>query len=50
MDSKHRPLSVKEVALRLPKRAWRTIKWRDGAAEQLSSRFAIDQRPRKKVC
>jgi hypothetical protein len=38
------------VALRLPKRAWRTIKWRDGAAEQLSSRFAIDQRPRKKAC
>ena len=28
-DGKHRPLSVKELALRLPKRAWRTIKWRD---------------------
>src|SRR5262249_53013480 len=38
------------VALRLPRRAWRTIKWRHGAAEQLSSRFAIDQRPRKKAC
>jgi hypothetical protein len=24
-DGKHRPLSVKELALRLPKRAWRTI-------------------------
>jgi len=39
-DAKHRPLSVKELALGLPKRAWRTIKWREGTAEQLSSRFA----------
>jgi SRSO17 transposase len=39
-DDKHRPVSVKELALGLPKRAWRTIKWREGAAEWLSSRFA----------
>src|SRR5207245_10314547 len=39
-DAKHRPLSVKELALGLPKRAWRTIQWREGTAEQLSSRFA----------
>ena len=37
---KHQPISVKELALSLPKRAWRTIKWREGAAEWLSSRFA----------
>ena len=35
-----RPVSVKELALGLPKRAWRTITWREGSAERLSSRFA----------
>ena len=39
-DGKHQPISVKQLALRLPKRAWRTIKWREGTAEWLSSRFA----------
>jgi len=33
-------ISAKEVALGLPKRAWRTIRWREGSAERLSSRFA----------
>jgi SRSO17 transposase len=33
-------ISVKEVALGLPKKAWRTIKWREGTNEWLSSRFA----------
>jgi SRSO17 transposase len=32
-DAKHQPISVKELALRLPKRAWRTVQWREGAAE-----------------
>src|SRR2546425_9194539 len=36
-DATHRPVSVKELALGLPKRAWRTIGWRDGSAERLSS-------------
>ncbi len=39
-DSEHWPISVKELALGLPKRAWRTIEWREGSAETLSSRFA----------
>jgi SRSO17 transposase len=39
-DSEHQPISVKELALSLPKRAWRSIKWREGSAEWLSSRFA----------
>ena len=39
-DDEHQPISVKELALGLPKRAWRTIKWREGTAEPLSSRFA----------
>ena len=33
-------VSVKKLALSLPKRAWRTIRWREGSAEWLSSRFA----------
>lgn len=39
-DDKHRPISVKQLAFDLPKRAWRTVKWREGAADWLSSRFA----------
>src|SRR4030095_4098477 len=39
-DAKHRPVSVKDLALGLPQRAWRTIGWREGTAERLSSRFA----------
>jgi SRSO17 transposase len=33
-------ISAKEVMLGLPKRAWRTIRWREGSADWLSSRFA----------
>jgi SRSO17 transposase len=33
-------ISEKEVALGLPKRAWRTVTWREGSADRLSSRFA----------
>src|SRR5271165_2106867 len=29
-DDKHRPVSVKALALSLAKRAWRTIEWREG--------------------
>jgi SRSO17 transposase len=38
-------ISVKEAALALPAKAWRTIKWREGTNEWLSSRFA-----RVRVC
>jgi SRSO17 transposase len=33
-------ISIKNLALGLPKHAWRTIKWREGSAERLCSRFA----------
>ncbi len=33
-------VSAKEVALALPKQAWRKVAWREGSAERLSSRFA----------
>ena len=39
ITSKQR-VSVKELALGLPKHAWRTITWREGSATKLSSRFA----------
>ena len=39
-DAKHRPVTVKELALSLCRRAWRTIEWREGSAEPLVSRFA----------
>src|SRR5947209_12059299 len=36
----HQPISVKALALSLPKEAWQTLAWREGSAERLSSRFA----------
>jgi SRSO17 transposase len=39
-DAAHRPIGVKELAVALPKRAWRTIQWREGSADRLSSRLA----------
>jgi len=33
-------LSVKQLARKLPKHAWRTITWREGSNEKLCSRFA----------
>jgi len=33
-------ISAKEVARALPRHAWRTIRWREGSADWLSSRFA----------
>jgi SRSO17 transposase len=33
-------ISAKELALGLPQQAWRTIRWREGSADWLSSRFA----------
>jgi SRSO17 transposase len=33
-------ISAKRLALGLPKHAWQTIRWREGSAEWLSSRFA----------
>jgi len=37
---RHNAVSVKDVALALPKKAWRKIKWREGTNDWLSSRFA----------
>lgn len=39
-DRKHRPVTVKELALSLPENAWETVSWRQGVKEQLTSQFA----------
>ena len=39
-DPKPPRASVKELALSLPKRAWRTVTWREGTNVKLRSRFA----------
>ena len=38
--ARHNAVSVKKLALGLPTKAWRTIKWREGTNDWLSSRFA----------
>jgi SRSO17 transposase len=39
-DSEHQPVSAKQLALGLPKRAWRRVAWREGTNTELASRFA----------
>jgi SRSO17 transposase len=39
-DADHRPVSTKTLAMTLPQHAWRTVSWREGSNETLSSRFA----------
>ena len=39
-DADHRPISAKELAMRLPAEAWKDVEWREGSNQPLSSRFA----------
>lgn len=39
-DAEHQPITVKDLALSLPAKAWRTLTWREGTNEPLKSRFA----------
>ncbi|MGH9477558.1 MAG: IS701 family transposase, partial [Terriglobales bacterium] len=39
-NARRKPVSAKALALSLPRHAWRTIGWREGTSEKLSSRFA----------
>jgi SRSO17 transposase len=39
-DAEHAPVTAKEMALRLPERAWKRISWREGTRHPLRSRFA----------
>jgi SRSO17 transposase len=36
----HQPVSVKDLALGLPSKAWRSVTWREGSQAELTSRFA----------
>ena len=45
-DADHRPVSAKDLALSLPKTAFRPVAWREGSKAELSSRFsALHVRP-----
>jgi SRSO17 transposase len=45
-DSEHQPVSAKQLALDLPKKAWRHVTWREGTNTDLTSRFtAVRVRP-----
>jgi SRSO17 transposase len=39
-DAEHQPVSVKQLALSLPRQAWKTVTWREGTRDELQSRFA----------
>ena len=39
-DAQHQPVSAKQLALALPKKAWRRVTWREGTNTELASRFA----------
>jgi hypothetical protein len=38
--AKNKPLTAKKIAMRLPVQAYQTVRWREGTAKELSSRFA----------
>jgi SRSO17 transposase len=39
-DAAHQPVSAKQLALGLPKKAWQRVTWREGTNTGLASRFA----------
>ena len=39
-DAEHQPVSVKKLALSLPRQAWKTVTWREGTRHKLKSRLA----------
>lgn len=39
-DARHQPIGMLELARRLAAKQWRTLTWREGSNESLSSRFA----------
>jgi SRSO17 transposase len=39
-DAEQQPVAVKELALSLPRRAWKSVAWREGTRGNLRSRFA----------
>jgi SRSO17 transposase len=39
-DDERKPVSVRELALNLPERAWQVVEWREGSNDVLKGRFA----------
>jgi SRSO17 transposase len=39
-DPEHAPVAARQLALSLPRKAWKTITWREGSRRPLRSRFA----------
>ena len=39
-DAAHQPVSARQLALDLPRKAWRPVTWREGTNTKLASRFA----------
>jgi SRSO17 transposase len=39
-DGAHQPISARQLALELPKNAWRRVTWREGTNTKLAARFA----------
>src|SRR3974377_1374752 len=39
-DRKHQPVSVRQLALALPRSVWKDVTWRQGVERTLRSRFA----------
>lgn len=39
-DADHKPVSARKVADDLPKKAWKTVRWREGTKGTMTSRFA----------
>ncbi len=39
-DTAHQPISAKQLAIGLPKKAWKRVTWREGSNTKLASRFA----------
>jgi SRSO17 transposase len=39
-DGAHQPISARQLALELPKKAWRRVTWREGTNTKLTARFA----------
>ena len=42
-DKTHQPVSVKQLAVSLPAKAWHNVTWREGSQDALRSRFAAVQ-------
>ena len=42
-DSKHQPVSVKELAVSLPAEVWKNVTWRQGVKKKLQSRFVASR-------